>query len=125
MEDSRDSTSQTDYVGSHVTEQGRVGESDEDPTGMDDEYDNNYDLPQEYKPYLSDEALPESVTKRVEAILTIIKSWEGIDIEGWTACHDPRVPDHGGNQCGIGAHWVSTNRLARLAVEALENEGRI
>jgi hypothetical protein len=38
--------------------------------------------------------------------------------EAWVDCQDPRVPDHGGNQCGAGAHVLDPRDVARIAVEA-------
>lgn len=48
MENSRDSAASTDNVRPHVTEQGRVGEPAEDTARVDDEYDDNYDVPAEF-----------------------------------------------------------------------------
>lgn len=52
----------------------------------------------------------------------ILAAWEGITIEAWCSCQDPRVPDHEGNQCGAGAHCLGEGDLALLALAAL-NDG--
>lgn len=54
-----------------------------------------------------------------KAIEAAAEALDGIRLdEAWVDCQDPRVPDHGGNQCGAGAHVLDPKDVARIAVEA-------